>query len=321
MGQSMLSIVAPIFNEESHVAEFVERCLAAGRLCPVSSFELVLVNDGSADRSAAIIEDKIREHPECVRLVELSRNFGQQQAFHAGLAVSCGQMVVTLDSDLQDPPELIPSLVEKLREGFDLVYARRVSPRGGSFGASGHSGLRSVGAFLFHRVISRVKRNPLPRDVGEYRIMTRELVDNLLEFQESLIFLPGLVAYLGFHAGSVPYVRQRRRDAPRTSLAHLMARVADALTTFSITPINLVVAIGLVAWVFPVAWAGWIVGSLLLGRPPGALSLALLGALVAWSLTLTALMVVAHYVGRIFLETKRRPRYFIRRITDRAALD
>jgi glycosyltransferase involved in cell wall biosynthesis len=317
MSSSTLSIVAPVFNEESHVAEFVDRCLSAGRACQVSSFELILVNDGSRDRSGEIIEEKIQENPGVVRLVELSRNFGQQPAFHAGLSVASGSMVVTLDSDLQDPPELIPSLVQKLREGFDLVYARRVSPNDGSFGASGHMGLRSVGAFLYHRLMSRVKTNPLPRDVGEYRIMTRELVNNLLEFSECLIFLPGLVAYLGFSVGFVEYVRCRRRDRPRTSLVHLTTRVMDALTTFSIMPINLIVFIGLAAWMLPLALTGWILVNLLLGKLPTVVSMALLASLIAWCLTLSVLVIVAHYVGRIFLETKRRPRYFIKRSRDK----
>jgi dolichol-phosphate mannosyltransferase len=316
-----LSVVAPVFNEESHIAEFIERCLSAARACDLPGFELILVNDGSVDRSAAIIEEKIRENPGRVKLVELSRNFGQQPAFHAGLSVSSGQMVVTLDSDLQDPPELIPTLVRKLNDGFDLVYARRVSRAGGRFGASGHSGVRSVGAFLFHWMISRMKGNPLPRDVGEYRIMTRAVVNNLLEFSEGLILLPGLVAYLGFNAGSVEYVRSHRHDRSRTSLAHLTARAVDTLTTFSIAPINLVVTLGMAAWMLPMAVTVWILVGLATHVSPSAVSLALLAILVAWCLTLTMLLVIAHYVGRIFIETKRRPKYFIKRISDGVPLD
>lgn len=316
----MLSIVAPVFNEEAHIAEFIDRCLVAAKACQVARVELILVNDGSWDRSGPIIEEAIRKNPGMVRLVELSRNFGQQPAFHAGLSVASGSMVVTLDSDLQDPPELIPDLVRKLNEGFDLVYARRVNAGGGSYGASGHTGLRSIGAFLFHRLMGRTKTNLLPSDVGEYRIMRRELVDNLLGFSERLVFLPGLVAYLGFNVGFVEYVRSQRRDRPRVSLVKLGTRAMDALTTFSIMPINLIMFVGIGVWGLPLALTGWILANLFLGRPPTAVSLGLLLLLIAWCVTLSAVVIVAHYVGRIFLEIKQRPRYFIKRITDKTGI-
>lgn len=144
--------------------------------------------------------------------------------------------------------------------------------------------------------------------------MSREFVNRLLEFPEGLILMSGLVAHVGFGAGFVDYVRSLRKDRSRTPLTHLVARVADAVTMFSIAPINLAVAIGLAAWTMPLAVGVWIVVQLAANRWPPLLAWVLLAALVAWCVTLTLLVVIAHYVGRIFIETKRRPRYFIKRI-------
>lgn len=300
------------------MSEFVDRCVAAARACSLSVFEVILVDDGSRDRSREIIAQKIREYSGLVKLVELSRNFGQQSAFHAGLSLAAGDIVVTLDSDLQDPPELIPHLVEKMRDGHSVVYARRVSVAGGSWGASGHSGLKAVGAYAFHRLMSRMGSHPIASDVGEYRCMSRRVVDHLLEFPESAIFLPGLVAYVGFSTGYVEYVRQRRSDRAPTTLRRLTGRALDALTSFSVAPLVLVMPLAGAAWLVPAGILVWLLlDTLAFGRAFTATTLGWLLGSIAWCLTLSVLAVIAHYLGRIFIEIKRRPRYFLRRIVDK----
>jgi len=310
----LLSIVSPVYNEERHIDEFIDRCLAFARRCPVGQFEIVLVDDGSQDRSRDRILSKAADHPGLVRLVELSRNFGQQPAYHAGLSSARGDIVVTLDSDLQDPPETIIGLVEKLKDGFDIVYARRVSARGsGRWGASGHTGLKALGAFVFHRLMSRVRTHQIPADVGEFRCMRRRVVEHLLNFSESMVFLPGLVAYVGFRTGFHDYVRQRRSDRAPTTVRGLVMRAVDALTTFSITPIVLFLAIAAAAWVVPLLIGVVLVAQAVFARrQPSLMALAVLASAVAWCVTLSALAVVAHYVGRIFIEVKRRPRYIVK---------
>jgi dolichol-phosphate mannosyltransferase len=312
-----LSVVAPVYNEEAHLAEFIERCVRAASACAGDEFEIVLVDDGSVDRSREVIREAMRRHPGSVKLLELSRNFGQQAAFHAGLAYARGDVIVTLDSDLQDPPEVIPRLVEKLAEGFDVVYARRVSARGKPWGASGHRGLKAFGAFMFHQLMSRTQSNPIPADVGEFRCLRRSLLDRLLEFPESMIFIPGLVAYLGFDAGFSHYMRGTRGDRAPTTLRHLTARALDALTTFSVTPTIIVMILGLAAWAAPLTvlvWAGW---ELLLGPGLSVTTLTWLVGSAAWATVCFSLAVIAHYVGRIFIEVKRRPRYFIKRVVEK----
>jgi glycosyltransferase involved in cell wall biosynthesis len=313
-----LSIVAPVYNEERYVANFVDRCLAAVSSGPLPDFEIVIVNDGSRDSTAQIVRRKIRDHPGVIKLVELSRNFGQQSAFHAGLSLASGDVVVTLDSDLQDPPEVIPKLVDKLLEGFEVVYARRVGVDGGHWGASGHTGVKALGAYLFHRLMSSRRRDRLPRDVGEFRCMRREFVNHLLSFSEYTIFLPGLAAYLGFDAGFIEYRREQRADRARTSTRSLTARAVDATTSFSIMPINLILILSIVAWSLPLMVAVWIgVQLVAFGRSPsGLLILALLG-LVAWCYTLSMLSVIAHYLGRTFLESKRRLRYVVKGVIEK----
>lgn len=288
--------------------------MVAARVSGVSDFELILVNDGSRDRSSEVILEKVSQYPGLIKLVELSRNFGQQAAYHAGLSFAQGDLVVTLDSDLQDPPELIPKLVEKMGGGFDIVYARRVPARGGSWGASGHTGLKSLGAFLFHLLMSRRKSAPIPRNVGEYRCMRREIVEHLMQFSEYMIFLPGLVANLGFTVGAVDYLRQRRENRIQASVWTLTMRALDALTTFSVLPLNFILGVTCAAWLFPLAAVVWIAVDIVrLGEGPSLVALAWLAALTAWCVTLTTLGLIAHYLGRMFLEIKARPRYFIKR--------
>jgi glycosyltransferase involved in cell wall biosynthesis len=312
--RGVLSIVAPVYNEEALVEEFIERVLAAARVTDVSEFELILVNDGSRDRTGDLIVEKMAEYPNIIRLVEFSRNFGQQAAFYAGLSFAQGDFVVTLDSDLQDPPEVIPKLVQKMREGFDIVYAKRVPVDGGNYGASGHTGLKSLGAYLFHLLMSRRRIAPIPRDVGEYRCMRRDMVQHLMDFSEYMIFLPGLVASLGFVVGTVDYVRQRRANRPQASVWTLAMRAFDALTTFSVLPLNFILGATLAAWLLPFAVALWMtVDIVAFGKGPSTFALTALAALTMWCVTLTAIGIMAHYLGRMFLEIKSRPRYFIKR--------
>jgi polyisoprenyl-phosphate glycosyltransferase len=272
------------------------------------------VNDGSGDRSVEVILEKVRQHPGSIKLVDLSRNFGQQAAYHAGLSLAQGDLIVTLDSDLQDPPELIPKLVQKMTGGFDIVYGRRVPPGGGSWGASGHSGTKSLGAYLFHLIMSQRKHAPIPRNVGEFRCMRREIVQHLMQFPEYMIFLPGLVANLGFTVDAVDYIRQRRESRVQASVWSLSMRALDALTTFSVLPLNFIFGLTCVTWVFPAVAVIWIgANSLRTGGLPSLTALAWLAALVGWCVTMTTLGVIAHYLGRMFLEIKARPRYFIKR--------
>jgi polyisoprenyl-phosphate glycosyltransferase len=313
-----LSIVAPVFNEEAHIGEFIDRCLGSARACQLTSFEIVLVNDGSHDRSAQVIRSKIREHPGLVKLVELSRNFGQQSAFHAGLSLASGDIVVTLDADLQDPPEVIPRLVDKALQGFDVVYARRVGKSGGSWGASGHTGIKAFGAYLFHWLMSSRKSNALPRDVGEFRCMRQEFVKHLLDFSEYTIFLPGLAAYLSSSTAFVEYQRERRDNRSVTSLRSLTSRALDALTSFSIMPINAILVLSSIAWLLPLVVALWIaVRFVALAHTPSDLDVLLLLGLIMWCCTLSILAVIAHYLGRAFLESKRRPRYIVNSVIEK----
>ena len=312
-----LSIVAPVWNEEAHIAEFIDRSLSAAKECSVTSYELILVNDGSWDATEEIIRDKIQQNPGLVKLVDLARNFGQQAAYHAGLSIATGGLVVTIDSDLQDPPEVIPDLIKKIQEGFDIVYAKRVVEGGGQFGASGHTGLKSVGAFLFHSVMSRFKYHSIPRDVGEYRCMTQQVVRHLVRFPEYNVFFPGLVAYLGFNVGFIEYVRARRTNRAPTTTMNLVMRALDALTTFSIIPIKGIMVLSFAVWLLPLGMVGWIlINAIAFDQGFSLVALAWVSMALAWCINLTILAVIAHYLGRIFFEVKRRPRYFVKRTVE-----
>ncbi|HZT13393.1 MAG TPA: glycosyltransferase family 2 protein, partial [Candidatus Baltobacteraceae bacterium] len=200
-----LSVVVPLFNEEGNVALLVDRIAGIlERLEGRPTYEIVLVNDGSTDGTAAAIHQQmLRRHN--IVFVNLSRNFGHQLAATAGLDVAQGDAVVLMDGDLQDPPELIASFVERWREGYDVVYAVRRTRKG-------ESRFKLVTARLFYRVIKRLTNVSIPVDTGDFRLMSRRVVDTLKHSRERHRFLRGMVSWVGFSQTGVEYDRDQRHS-------------------------------------------------------------------------------------------------------------
>lgn len=302
----MLSVVVPVYNEGEGLPAFHVR-LARAMNALGEAWEVVYVNDGSRDASLAVLEALRRDDPACA-IVNLSRNFGKEIAMTAGLDHAGGAAVVIIDADLQDPPEVIPDLVAAWRQGWDMVYAQRRVREGEAW-------LKRTTADAFYRLMQRIGRVRLPRNTGDFRLMSRRVVDALLQLREQHRFMKGLFAWVGFPAIAVPYDRAPRH-AGRTSFNYwkLWNFALEGVTSFTVMPLKVATYLGLATALFAVAYGGQIiVRTLLFGNPvPGYPSLMAV-LLFLGGAQLMTLGIMGEYLGRVFNETKGRPLYLVER--------
>jgi glycosyltransferase involved in cell wall biosynthesis len=299
-----LSVVVPVFNEEGSLEE-LRRRLDAVLPGLVGSYEIVMVDDGSSDGSWPMIREFAQRDPR-VKGLSFSRNFGHQMAFTAGLEHAAGDAVVIMDADLQDPPELIPELVARWREGFDVVYAVRGKREGETL-------FKLATAAAFYRVLERVARIRIPVDTGDFRLMSRRAADALRRLPERHRFTRGLVAWLGFRQIGVTYVRAPRHAGETKYPLRTMLRLAsDAITSFSYVPLQLATWLGLAVTVASLAAEAALLVARLAGGHPRAWTY-VAGALgFVGGLQLLTIGALGAYVGRIHDEVKRRPLYLVR---------
>lgn len=298
------SVVVPIFNEEAVLPAFHARLQRVMNELS-TSYEIIYVDDGSRDRSLAVLF-QLKQGDERVGIVELSRNFGKEAALTAGLDVSSGAAVVIIDADLQDPPELIPVLAAKWREGFDVVYATRTHRDGESF-------LKKLTAHWFYRVMGKLSETNIPADTGDFRVMSRRAVAALGQLREQHRFMKGLYAWIGFRQTSVLYRRDARASGKtKFNYRKLIRFAVDGITAFSTVPLKFATTIGLVVAVPSFAMAAFIVGkTLLYGDPVRGYPSMMTVMLMLGGLQLVFLGVLGEYVGRLFNEVKRRPVYLV----------
>ena len=299
----MLSVVSPIYNERESVDELVRRLTLV--LSELGEYEIVLVDDGSTDGSwAALCALAVGDGH--VRLLRLSRNFGHQIALTAGLDAARGDAVVLIDGDLQDPPEVIPQLVDRWREGFDVVYAVRAQ-------RDGESRLRLAAIDLFYRLFRRMSATDIPADTGDFRLLSRRAVDSLARMPERARYLRGMTSWIGFRQTGVAYRRDPRfASASKYPLGKLIRLAADGITSFSIAPIRLLTRLGVVMLVFCLGVLGWTlyVRFFTPNAPQGWTSL-LAVILLLGGMQMLGIGIVGQYIARIFEETKQRPLYFV----------
>ncbi len=307
-GVPTISVVVPVYNEGEGLPEFHTR-LARVMDGIGESWEVVYINDGSTDSSLSVLEGLRQDDPACA-LVNLSRNFGKEIAMTAGLDHARGAAVVMIDADLQDPPEVIPDLVAAWREGWDMVYAQRRVREGETW-------LKRATADGFYRLMQRMGRVRLPRNTGDFRLMSRRVVDALLQLREHHRFMKGLFAWVGFPSIAVPYDRAPRY-AGRTSFNYwkLWNFALEGITSFTVMPLKVATYVGLLTAIVAVVYGGQIVvRTLLFGNPvPGYPSLMAV-VLFLGGAQLVTLGIVGEYLGRVFNETKGRPLYLVERYT------
>jgi polyisoprenyl-phosphate glycosyltransferase len=297
-----LSVVAPMYNEADTAEVFYERVCAALKDVP---FELVIVDDGSSDATPEVLKRLSANDPR-VRVVFLSRNFGHQTAITAGLDHAQGDAVVMIDADLQDPPEVIPTLLERWRAGADVVYAVRRR-------RAGETRFKLTTARWFYRLMSRLSNVELQEDAGDFRLMSRRALDALLAMRERSRYLRGMTVWVGFTQAAVEYERDPRYAGETKYTLRKMVRFSiDAIASFSHVPLQAATVFGfLVSFVaflaIPLVIVLKIVGSYLPGFSTITIVILLLGGM-----NLIAVGIIGEYVGRIYEEVKRRPLYLVR---------
>jgi dolichol-phosphate mannosyltransferase len=309
---SKISIVAPAFNEVELVGEFVRRVCAAVE--PTGhDYEIVLVDDGSRDGTFARVEE-LHAANDRVKGVRLSRNFGQEAAVQAGLDSADGDAVVLMDSDLQDPPELIPQMIERWQGGAQVVVAERAR-RAERFA-------RRLATRLFHWLFRRMSRFDEGGEVGLFSLLDRRVVEVMRRMPERHRYLRGLRAYAGFRRGAVTYERPRRDGEPRQSLSKLMRIAADGLFSFSYLPLRLATLLGLGTSTCAFAYLAVVLYFRLFTDKAQVGWASTLGAtLLIGGVQLVAIGIIGEYLGRIYEEVKRRPNYIVERTVGLDAAD
>jgi dolichol-phosphate mannosyltransferase len=303
-GGLALSVVAPCYNEEATLPAFVERMLAACRAVAGASFELILVNDGSRDSTWKGIQEVAAHHSNIVG-VNLARNYGHQLAVTAGLKLTQGERVLIIDADLQDPPELLIELSARMDEGNDVVYAQRRT-------RAKESAFKLVTADLFYRVLGGMSEMPIPRNVGDFRLMSRRAVERLNAMPEQDRFLRGMVAWMGGRQTEVLYDRDPRFAGETGYTLQKMLKLATAgITSFSTLPLKLAVVLAGFGAVIAFALLIYVLVGFVTGHVArGWTSLAMMMVFFGVGQFL-CLAVMGSYIGRIFLEVKARPLYFV----------
>lgn len=302
----MISIIAPVYNEEEVLDELHQRVRHVMEEFG-EPWELVLVNDGSRDRSADVIAS-LHEKDARVKGVSFSRNFGFQVAATAGLDHAQGDAVILTDADLQDPPEIYPEMIAKWREGYDVVYGVRKSREGETW-------FKLVTAKLFYRLIYRITSINIPLDTGDFRLMDRRVVDSIRQMPERNRFLRGMVPWVGFRQTGVEFERAPRfaGQAKFTSVRKMLPFAVDAITSFSYFPLQMATYLGFgcaalsaIAIILVIVLRLFGDAQPLLGQATTLVSVLFLGGV-----QLISLGIIGEYLGRIYDEVKGRPLYLI----------
>jgi glycosyltransferase involved in cell wall biosynthesis len=306
---TLLSVVAPVYNEEELVELFVERACAA---VAAHRFELVIVDDGSSDSTPQLLDQIAAQDPR-VRVIHLSRNFGHQAALTAGLEHAVGDVVAMIDADLQDPPELIPEMIEQWERGNDVVYAVRKQ-------REGETAFKLATASWFYKLFDKLAQVDLEPNSGDFRLLDRRALDALLTMTERSRFLRGMTVWVGFQQTAVQYERDARHAGETKYTLRKMLRFSlDAITSFSHLPLQLATWVGLMSAglafiAIPVVVVLRLFDSYLPGFGSITIAILLLGGI-----QLIALGVIGEYMGRIYDEVKHRPLYIVREERNRPA--
>ena len=301
--RALLSIVVPALNEEANLAPLHEQLVAA--LADLDlEWELILVDDGSEDGTRDVVR-RLHEGDARVKALFLSRNFGHETASTAGLDAARGDAVVLMDADLQDPPAVIPKMVAKWREGYDIVSAQRV-------GREGESVFKRGSAYLFYRLMDRLVGWQLPLDAGDFRLVNRAALDAFLQCREQNRFVRGLVAWTGFRQATVSFDRAGRcAGESKYGLRRLTELAATSLTAFSMAPLRVATWLGLAIVLCALVCFTVLAVRALTDAPVSGHALLLASLWFVGGVQCLFIGVLGEYVGRTYVEVQRRPLYFV----------
>lgn len=300
----VISLVAPFYNEEPLIDRFFKTVIEILEKTGLE-WEIVCVDDGSSDRTLERLLAGARANP-AVKVLQLSRNFGKEAALTAGMEASAGDVVILIDADLQDPPELISRMLDKWREGYDVVYGVRQSRDSDSLG-------KRISASGFYRIFNRLTPTPVPANAGDFRLMDRRVVDRVRQLPERTRFMKGLFAWVGFKSTAIAYDRPGRVAGQSAwSYWKLWNFALDGLTSFSTMPLRVWTYVGLAVSLLSFLYASFLIfRTLIVGVDlPGYASLMVV-ILFLGGIQLISLGVIGEYLGRVFIEVKQRPVYLV----------
>jgi glycosyltransferase involved in cell wall biosynthesis len=300
-----LTIIIPVYNEEGNIGLLYERLTKVMQSLSIN-YELLFVNDGSRDNSILLVKELATGHPE-VKYIDFSRNFGHQVAVSAGLDKSKGNAVAIIDADLQDPPELIVDLYNKMQEGFEVVYARRRTRKGESL-------FKLWTAKLFYRLLTRITSIPIPVDTGDFRVIDRKIVDILNDMPEKEKYLRGQISWIGFRQTFIEYDRQERHSGTTGYPFSKMFKFAiDGITGFSNFPLKIVSFFGFITSgiAFVVTLYALYARFILKDYQPGWASL-MVSILFIGGIQLISLGIIGEYLSRMNSNIRDRPLYIVR---------
>jgi len=301
----LLSVVVPCYNEAEGLALFCARVINAARERVGDSFELLLVNDGSTDGTLASMQAVCAACPQ-VAAINLSRNYGHQTALTAGLSLCAGSRVLILDADGQDPPELLGAMMDLMdRHKADVVYGQRIARAGEGF-------FKKTSAALFYRLFGQLADTALPKDTGDFRLMSRRAVDILNKMPEQNRFLRGMIGWIGLTQIALPYERAPRQNGATHYPLRAMIRFAlDAVTGFSVVPLRLASYGGALFGLFGLGLLAYVMRAWLAGETVAGWTSLMLVVLVIGSVQLLCLGVLGEYLGRLYIESKNRPHFIV----------
>ncbi|WP_129045219.1 glycosyltransferase family 2 protein [Companilactobacillus metriopterae] len=296
----LISIVLPVFNEEEGIQDTIDTLLNFTEQ-QEENFELIFVDDGSKDHSVEILSHAA-DYYENIKLVEFSRNFGHQNAITAGLDYISGDAVVVMDADLQDPPEVITSMVKKWKEGYDVVYGKRAQ-------RDGESVFKKATASMFYRTFRKLSSIDMPLDTGDFRLMDKKVVYQLQQLKEYDPFVRGQVTWVGFKQTSVVYHRhERNAGETKYPLSKMLKLATDGIKSFSIKPLLFANIFAAIPFVGSIIYLITIIAT----SSYSAESFGIVVILLSISLMLVTLGIVGDYMGRILNQVNKRPRYIVR---------
>jgi polyisoprenyl-phosphate glycosyltransferase len=301
----MISIITPVYNEESVLAEFYKRTASVMKSISQDSFEIIFVNDGSNDETVNIIKE-LCGRDKRIKLVSFSRNFGHQIAITAGLRYSKGDAAVIIDADLQDPPELIPKMLEKWNDGYEIVYAVREKREGETF-------FKKITAYIFYRLLRLIAKEDLRSDSGDFRLLGRKAINVFNQLNEKSRYVRGLMHWIGFRQCQIAYHRKKRFSGrTKYTFSKMLKFALDGITSFSHLPLRLASYFGLfVSFVCFLYLIYAILLKLLTNAPIGGWTSLMTAILFIGGIQLVTIGIIGEYIGRIFDETKNRPLYII----------
>jgi polyisoprenyl-phosphate glycosyltransferase len=299
-----LCVVIPAYNESEGLRQFHQRLAAVLDQLELRS-TVLYIDDGSRDDTWAVMES-LRVSDARVSTLKLSRNFGKELALTAGLDHADGDAVIVIDADLQDPPELIPEFIKHWREGNDIVYGTRAS-------RAGETGLKKLTAAGFYRVMSRLSATPVPRNTGDYRLLSRRALDGLKQLRERQRFMKGLFTWVGFQQKAVVYDRDPRfAGRSKFNYWRLWNFALEGITSFSTAPLRIATYVGVLTALLAFVFGLFVFGkALLFGDPVRGYPTLMVVVLFLGGAQLMALGLIGEYLGRLYMEAKQRPLYLI----------